>query len=396
MLIGCITGPDLETAKRQLKAAKTFCNGIELRKDLLETPFEVPDGFVITTTEMNHSILSDGRKISIYHNFNETPKNLEEILLSLPRADIYKIATMASKITDSLRMLAFMNNYKNVAGMCMGRFGQITRILGPIFGSPLTFAALGTPGAPGQLQAEDLVKTYRFHSLSPKTKIFGLIGNPISHSLSHLKHNAFFAEKKIDAVYVKMELQEEELPEFFALAKELGFSGLSVTRPFKEKVQPFVDFIEKEAAEIGAINTLTFKEGQIYGANTDSTGALDALEETTLVAGKKIVILGAGGASKAIAYEAKKRGGEVTILSRRFGNLSDVPLYDILINTTPVPAPIPAEELQPKKIVMDISPRHKNSPWMAHAKQIGCESIDGGAMFDKQALGQFLRWGLLA
>lgn len=394
MLIGCITGPDLETAKRQVESAKILCDGIELRYDLLETLFSVCEGFVITTTEKNSSTLSNGQTLSIYHNFEDTPKDLGKVLASLPSADLYKIATMAKNTTDSLRMLAFVKNHKNVAGMCMGEFGQITRILAPVFGSPLTYAAIGKAAAPGQMQAEELVNTYRFHRLSPKTKIYGLIGNPVSQSQSHLTHNAFFDANQIDAVYVKMELQEEELPHFFTLAKALGFSGVSVTRPFKEKVQPFVDVVEKEAEEIGAINTITFRDGKIYGANTDGIGALDALEEKVKAANQRMVILGAGGASKAIEYEAKKRGARVAILSRRFGNLSEIPPYDVIINTTPVPDPIPKEKLQPNKLVMDITGGHKDSEWMVYAKQIGCEVIDGKAMFDKQALWQFAHWGI--
>ncbi len=343
------------------------------------------------TTDGEQSTLSNGKTLSTYHNFEETPQDLEAILQQMPPADFYKIATMANKTTDALRMLAFVKERQNVAGMCMGELGQITRILGPVVGCPFTFAALGQKAAPGQLQAEELVTTYRFSSLSPKTKIYGLIGNPIAQSPSHKTHNAYFSKHGIDAVYVRMLLEEEELPLFFDLAKELKIQGLSVTIPFKEKLFDFIDVLEADAEEIGAVNTLTF-EDRLYGSNTDGKGALDAIEDKILVQGKHCVLLGAGGSAKAIAFEAKKRGAIVTLLSRRFGNLDDIPNYDVLVNTTPVAAPIDINKLQPRKVVMDINVAHKQTPLMLRAKNLGCQLVFGYEMFEKQALGQFLRW----
>ncbi|NGX47709.1 MAG: 3-dehydroquinate dehydratase, partial [Chlamydiae bacterium] len=109
MLIGCITGPDLETTKSQIKLAQSFCDGIELRKDLLETDITISEGFVITT-ENGRSTLSTGQTLSTYHNFDETPEDLDAILKSMPPADFYKICTMANKTTDALRMLVFVKD----------------------------------------------------------------------------------------------------------------------------------------------------------------------------------------------------------------------------------------------------------------------------------------------
>ncbi len=391
MLIGCITGPDFETAKTQLALAQKLCDGIELRLDLLDCSLDLPQMDLIITTDEKGSTLSNGKTISIYHNFEETPQNLEAILESMPTADIYKIATMANSTTDALRMLIFCKNKPHVAGMCMGPFGQITRILGPIIQNPLTFAALGKEAAPGQLQAEELIYTYNYRSLTRQTRIYGLIGNPIEQSPSHKTHNAYFKENGLDAIYIKMLLQEEELPVFFQLIKKFPIDGLSVTIPFKEKLFDFIDVMDETAGEVGAVNTLTI-DNLIYGANTDCTGALDAIEEKEMVKGKHCVILGAGGAAKAIGYEAQKRGALVTILSRRYGNLDQIPVYDILVNTTPVPCPIDIEELQPRKVVMDINFNRSESPFMLRAKALGCKLIFGESMFEKQAKGQFLRW----
>ncbi|MDN3506434.1 MAG: type I 3-dehydroquinate dehydratase [Simkaniaceae bacterium] len=383
MLIGCITGPDLETAKDQLKLAEKYCDGVELLTNQVKAK-----GFVITTKD-GQSTLSNGQTLSTYHNFNETPGDLESILDALPKADFYKICTMANKTTDALRMLCFVKNRPDVTGICMGELGQITRILGPVVSNPFTFAALGKEAAPGQLQAEELVKTYHFHRLTPTTKIYGLIGNPIKQSPSHKTHNAYYRDNEIDAVYVRMLLDEEELPLFFGLARELGISGLSVTIPFKEKVFPFID--EVEGDDVGAINTIAFEE-KTYGSNTDAPAALDAIESKSKVQGKHCVILGAGGTAKALAFESQKRGASVTFLSRRFGNLHQVPPYDILINTTPVACPIDIEALQPRKVVMDVNVAHTDTPLMVRAKALGCQLVYGQEMFERQAQGQFARW----
>lgn len=400
MLIGCITGPDFATAKSQIEMANSLCNGIELRLDLLETEIApllalAKGEVLITQGEQSQTI--DGKTISIYHNFDETPQDLDAILEKMPKADIYKIATMANSTIDALRMLCFVQRHKNVAGMCMGPLGQITRILGPVVGGPLTFAAIGKEtapeAAPGQLQAEELASTYFFHKLTPKTQIYGLIGSPITQSPSHKTHNAYFQREGIDAVYVKMELKKPEIPLFFKLAKQLGIRGLSITAPFKEALFEEVDHLEED---IGAINTLTFQDNQIFGANTDGIGALDALEEQGSVAGKLCVILGAGGAAKAIAYEAKKRGAKIEILSRRYDNLSDLGSYDILINTTPHPCPIDLEKLQARKVVMDICFRDEESSLMIRAKALGNALVYAEDMFKRQALGQFSRWNQMS
>lgn len=392
MLIGCIIGPDFETAKRQIEKANALCDGVELRLDRLECNSDALIPLVkgeVMLTDTHSRFLHSGKTISTYHNFDETPDDFEAILKSLAHADFYKIACMARSTLDALRMLIFAKKHPNVVGLCMGPLGQITRILAPLVSSPFNFAG---NAAPGQLEADELIELYNYRHLSPSTSIYGLIGNPIDHSLGHIFHNRDYREKGLDAVYVKMPLEENELPQFFALAKELGIKGLSVTRPFKEKVFDVIDVLDEDAKAIGAVNTLTFEGGKICGQNTDAPGALDAIESHLTVAGKTCVILGAGGSSKAIQYEAKKRGASVFVLSRRFGNLDKLPPYDILINTTPVEVPIDLAQLQPNKVVMDITVRHKNSPLIQRAKELGCSLIFGQEMWDHQALGQIKRW----
>lgn len=380
MLVACITGPDFQAAKKQLEKAKTLCDAVEIRTDMIEEDISMLDVSLP---------LIDCNEIPTYHNFDETPKDLDAIVSSLKQSPIVKIATKANCVTDSLRMLDIVNRYSHVAGMCMGHHGEITRILAPIYGSPLTFSSVGLPSAPGQIEAETLVRQYRFRSLNPKTKIYGLIGNPVVQSPSHVTHNSYFYKNKKDAVYIKMCLEEKELPLFFDLVKKLDFKGLSVTLPFKEKLFDYIDYIDCKADLIGAVNTLKIENG-ILGFNTDGDGALDVLEKRVLVKGLKVVILGAGGSSKAIAYEAKKRGAHVFVCSRRYGNLTKIPPYDVLITTLPVE--IDHEPIA-GSIVFDINFKRKTSYLMKKAALKGCQLIFGEEMFDAQAGFQFSKWG---
>lgn len=432
MLIGCITGPDFSSAKRQIAKANLCCDGVELRVDLLSQVEDIralrelisgvciltdPKGderllrftpdFLTLPWDYPSSVSSRKTKIiRAYHNWEETPHNLDQILKSIPPAAIYKLTTMAHSTNDALRMLCFVKGKTNITGFCMGEAGQISRILAPVVGNVFNYVAIEERVAPGQLTVEELQEIYHYSRLHPQTKIYGLLGNPVSQSPSHRTHNAFFKEKGINALYLRMQVKEEELSSFFPLAKQLGIQGLSVTVPYKEKVISYLDRWEGDAKEIGAVNTLTFAQQKLYGVNTDGKGALDVLEQKISVQGKSCVILGAGGAARAIGYEAVKRGAKVIILNRTlarakalgeklqasYGTLETLPPYDILINATSHLAPIAPLLLQPNTLVMEINFNGESSPLIQQARSLGCKVILGEEMFQQQALGQFSRW----
>lgn len=432
MLIGCITGPDFIAAKRQIAKANLCCDGVELRVDLLSQVEDIgalmalvsgvciltdPKGdekllrfqpdFLTLPWDYPTSISPTRTKIiRSYHNWEKTPHNLEQILAAMPPAAVYKLATMAQSTNDAMRMLCFVKGRPNITGFCMGSQGQISRILGPIVGNVFHYVAIEEEVAPGQLTAQEWLETYNYSQLTPETKIYGLIGNPVSQSPSYRTHNAFFKQQGINALYVRIQVEEKELSLFLSFAKRLGIKGLSVTIPYKEKILPYLHVTEEDAKEIGAVNTLTFSHQKLYGANTDGKGALDVLEQRTLVKGKECVILGAGGSARAIGYEAVKRGAKVTILNRTlekakalgeklnsyYGTLETIPPYDILINATSHLAPLDPRLLQPNTIVMDINFQAQNSPLIKQAHSLGCTVILGEEMFQKQALGQFSRW----
>lgn len=438
MLIGCVTGPDFSSALVQVKKANALKIGVELRLDflnfdslsLLSTLISTATGLVLL--KHPHPTKSDIAKWSqlnadyldlpwdfledvpsfplkilrSYHNSEETPEDLEAILQSMPRADGYKIVTTAQSTLDALRMLRFVKKNKKLTGICMGPLGSITRILGPVVANMFDFCALEEKTASGQLYAEEMLEIYHYHRINSSTKIYGLIGNPVEQSPSFRTHNAFFRKYNINAVYVKMLLEETELSSFFALAQELEFGGLSVTIPFKEKIFPFLHECDPQAREIGAINTIKFSDKKLFGWNTDAPAALDVLEKKIGLSKSRIAILGAGGSARAIAYEAKKRGCEVKIynrtlsraqiLAREFNcssaTLEKLTKYDILINTTPDVMPIKETQILPKTVIMDINLGESKKELLEQAALRECTCIRGEEMFEKQALKQFALW----
>ena len=290
------------------------------------------------------SHIDPSKLILSYHNFEKTPDNLEEILqtmLKVSSAKFYKIATMARSSLDALRMLRFVKEHSDVIGLCMGTLGQLTRILAPVVGSQIMYAS-HTNSILGQLSLEALLEIYHFRSLARKTRIYALIGDPVSQSLGHLYHNM---EMQGVGVYCKIPIKSSELSSFFQHIRDLPFGGLSVTMPHKEAVIPFLDEIDNEAKEIGAVNTIGFKKGKLVGTNTDAKAAFQLLGN---VRGKTVLVLGAGGAGRAIIYAAKKRGADIFVwnrtrekaekLAKEFGCKWGIPKkYDILVNTTAMP-----------------------------------------------------------
>lgn len=344
-----------------------------------------------------------------YHNFQKTPTDLEEIYHFMQKypAYGYKIAAMAYSTNDALKMLLFGKRQPKLSVICMGEKGKFARVLGPIFGNLIDYACIEEQTGPGQLTLSELVDIYHYPSLNEKTAIYGLIGDPVEKSPGHLYHNDRFRKRQVNAVYVKMQVTPEELPEFIQLAAEINIQGLSVTIPLKEKILPFLDEFVPSAKQIGAVNTLLFNKKKITGTNTDGHGALDALEKKILVRDKKVVLLGAGGAARGIAFEAKERGAHVLILNRtlqrakelarelgcKAGNLDDVPTsYDILINCSPDSMPIDPNKIQPETVAMDIIYTPRETAFLKEASQKRCHIVYGEEMFLNQAARQTTFW----
>ena len=371
---------------------------LEIRPEYLDIESDMPESFI------NEVFLRrDKTKIILsYHDFQKTPKDLDALCSCMQKlpADFYKIAVTANTPTDALHLASLAKKSKgNLIAVSMGPLGQVTRILSPVIGSYLTYASLDT-GEHGQLLARELKSKYRFSLLSKKTKVYALIGDPVDLSISDVTHNQFFAEEQIDAVYVKIPVKKEDLSSFLQEAKN-HFSGLSVTMPLKEDVMEHLSDIDHEAYLIGAVNTLVLQEGSWKGYNTDGIGALTALEEKEPIAGKAVAIIGTGGAAKAIAYEANKRGAILSFISRKQENVralekqlkirsQESKAYDVIINCTP--AEHPGITITPGSVVMDIKTVPQKTEFLLEAESLGCSLVYGRSMFIEQAMGQFALW----
>ncbi len=245
------------------------------------------------------------------------------------------------------------------------------------------------------------------------TKIYGILGRPVTHSLSPAMHNAAFGKLGINAVYVPFPVTD--LPQAVAGLRGLAIGGVSVTIPFKEEIMPLLDEIDPLAARMGAVNTAVNRDGRLSGYNTDWLGAVTALKAQTAIAGEHVLLLGAGGAARAIAFGILENGGKVTItdmdapraetLARELA-VEAVPLKaleqcpaSILINATPVGMapdlhglPVEPELLHRFTLVMDIVYRPLLTRLLREAQARGCRIIDGLQMLIHQATAQFELW----
>jgi 3-dehydroquinate dehydratase/shikimate dehydrogenase len=393
-----------------------------LEPDYIDLEYDVPIEFVRILKKQHPKI----KLIRSYHDFVKTPQNLMEIFTGLNHDlfTCFKIVTFAQSSLDCLRVLAFVNSIDNnvkITSFCMGGLGIVSRILGPIVANYFHYTCVDDLDdiqlATGQLKLSTLLDTYRLRTLNPNTSIYALIGDPVENSIGDIFHNKVFNRLEYNSVYVKIKLQETELQEFFQLMKLLPFKGLSVTMPLKQAVIPFLNQISDIANKISSVNTIIISQGKLIGDNTDACGALDALEETILVANKTIIIIGAGGAARAIGYEAIKRQAKVIFVNRTAAKAYDLGQhmnslgygfdevkniqcrYDIIINTTSVGMNsndntfiVLDELLKPNLVIMDIVYNPINTKLLQKAQLFNCNVVYGYMMFFKQAILQLRLW----
>jgi 3-dehydroquinate dehydratase/shikimate dehydrogenase len=365
------------------------------------------------------------KRIVSHHDFVQTPENLEDLHRHLAdqEADIVKIATMANTFDDVLRMieLAQKATVPTIA-ICMGELGTPTRILAGRFGAPFTFASFSTDRklAPGQLNWRVMSEQYRFDTISPETELFGVVADPVGHSHSPLIHNAAFHAQELDARYLPFQVPREDLTEFINACPKLGIRGLSVTIPHKEAALDLMTQAETAANGIGAINTILFDGKERVGYNTDYRAAMDCLAvhfgtdefDGQPWRGKRALVLGAGGAARAIGWGLHQKGVEVLFTSRtlaRSKSLADQigggmipwdqrhePDVDLLVNATPVGmhpnldnTPFQASALNPSTLVFETIYNPERTLLIKNARQVGCPTITGVEMFVRQAAYQY-------
>jgi shikimate dehydrogenase len=245
------------------------------------------------------------------------------------------------------------------------------------------------------------------------TALYGVIGYPLGHTLSPLIHNLALSLAGENAVYLAFET--EDLKGCVAGMRALGIRGVSVTLPFKTTIVPYLDDVDPLARKIGAVNTVVNEGGRLLGYNTDATGGLKALEEKTAVSGSKCLIVGAGGAARAMGFMVKEVGGDPTICNRskergealaRSLGCSFLPLEmiaeveaDLLVQTTSVgmhpdtgASPVPEGVLKPHMVVMDMVYNPLETKLIQTARERGCRTVIGLSMFIHQGAEQFRLW----
>ena len=353
-----------------------------------------------------------------FHDFRAT-RNLDETLekmLKIP-ADFYKVVTTATALSDNVAMMKFLQAQSAkhaLIGLCMGEQGISSRVLGVRAGSVFTFGAINDDlkTAPGQVSARDLRAIYRIDQVDAATRVYGVAGDPISHSLSPVIMNTALRRENVNGVYLP--LHAKTLKDLIYCAREIPLHGLSITMPYKQTILPYLDNTDAHTAKIGACNTVVRgQEGKLYGFNTDVAGVIRPLEQRLSIESAKVLVLGAGGAARAAVFGLKERGAEVWILNRTIvksqklarqakartikrADLRKI-AFDAIINATPVgmgnagDCPLKDQEIQ-ARVVFDMVYDPVETHLLQVARAKGIAVIPGVEMFVQQAARQFEIW----
>ncbi len=249
--------------------------------------------------------------------------------------------------------------------------------------------------------------------IDAETRVYCVLGNPVAHSKGPVMHNAAFAATGVNGVYVAFAVTD--IAGAVKGLRALDVGGASVTIPHKVDIMPHLDLVDEDALRIGAVNTVVNRDGRLIGYNSDWRGAVRALQEKTPISGKKVMVVGAGGAARAVAYGIMKENGRLIVVNRTAEKAKSLANdfegeamslveaescdWDILINTTPMGmtpvddlSPVPVHWLIPGRVVMDIVYNPLMTRMLKEAAEQGCEIIDGVAMFVYQGAYQFEAW----
>ena len=359
-----------------------------------------------------------GALILSYHDFHGTKKLAETLakMAAFP-SDFYKVVSTATTLYDNVTMMKFLeqrNDRHSLVGLCMGEQGIISRVLGVRAGSVFTFAAVSEEQrtAPGQITAQELRSTYRIEQVDAATRVYGVAGDPVAHSLSPAIMNAALRRENVNGVYLA--LHAKTLKDLLACVRDIPIHGLSITMPYKQAILDHLDNTDSHTTKIGACNTVVrAQDGKLYGFNTDTAGVVRPLEQRVALEQAKILVLGAGGAARAAVFGLKERGAEVYILNRsaapaqklarqaKARSIKRVDLkklaFDVIINATPVgmgstrESPLNENEIN-AKYVFDMVYEPEETRLLKLAKARGIQTIPGTEMFVHQAARQFEIW----
>jgi 3-dehydroquinate dehydratase/shikimate dehydrogenase len=370
------------------------------------------------------------KRVVSYHNMTETPPDLDDIYERMLKqdADVVKIAVLPRTPADLARIIAIQKRAtKPTICFGMGEFGFPTRFTALKFGAPWVYATFNKERqlAPGMPAVADFRTTYPVKKINPETRFFAVVGDPVSHSLSPVLHNHTLLRNNVNAFYVPIRVPEGQLKAMAAALESVPFDGYSITIPHKEEAATTGD-ADSVVAQVGAANTLVRKpEGGFRAFNTDHPAALECLH-TQLVersaetntpmkelAQSNVLVLGAGGVSRAVAFALHRAGAKVTIASRtaeRAQKLADeigcqfcewaarhaVDPCDVVVNGTPIgmhpnvdESPLHVSFLKPELLVFDTVYTPEQTLLIRDARARGCSAVTGVELFVRQAAKQF-------
>jgi len=365
--------------------------------------------------ELLQVMLGDAHRIASVHYFRRSPSDYEGVIsrLSNSGADVIKIAAQCDSFTQIAKLISLAHSHNNVIAIPMGELSVPTRILALRGRNGFGYAPVSSLTAPGQTSLQTLKSLYRADRIDAKTEIYGVIGDPIGHSFSPHLHNAGFQARHVNAVFLPFLVPD--LRDFLSVISQFKISGFAVTIPHKQTVIRHLDGYDPVAEAIGAVNTVVVRgNGKLYGYNTDYVGVLRALERRIPLHGSRVLIFGAGGSARAVAFALARAGSIVCVCARRPKQAAELArdvggetipraklrqeFFDAIVNTTPVgmhphiaESPLHANELN-CHLLFDLIYRPRVTKLMQLAASRGIETVSGLDMFIAQGTAQWEIW----
>lgn len=421
---GQFAGNGADAAFRTLEAVEGTSSWIDVELAAWRTSGE------LRAKVKSHLDAQHSAKVVLSAHFLEgPPEGLAEVVeegLRERSEFVAKIAYTGKHVLDGIEALDFLHRFgPRVIAICMGEAGAWTRVMAKKLGAFATFAALQkfAATAPGQWSVEELRQNSGWDRIGSSTKMFGLTGDPIAHSLSPRLFNHWFHQHKIDAVFLPFRVAAGRLAQFLGECEArpwLNLGGLSVTIPHKVEALTWAgDGADPMSRAIGAANTLVLGEDGSAAYNTDCYAAVDSLaaalsRRRNELSGLNVDVLGAGGAARAVCYGLAEMGCRVTAFARTGRDAQDFERWgvivrewdkrlsnsaEVLVNCTPVgmwpkleASPMPASSLRGRKLVFDLIYRPLFTKLLTDAAAAGCGTLSGLDMFVRQAATQFVLW----
>lgn len=414
----------------------------EARQALLRQAIVAGFDWVDLETDVADAIrrFKDVKRIISYHNMREVPADLEKIYQRMcsQDADVLKIAVRAQHPKDNVRVLQLLKNApKPTTAFCIGDLGLPSRIVGAKFGAPFTYAAFNKERgiAPGLPSFQELKRLYFYDRINSNTKVFGVIGDPVAHSLSPLIHNQAFRHLGINAVYMPFRVPRPELADSLKAFMNVPVQGYSVTIPHKEEAATLATHKDESVERTKSANTLVRSGDDFSSYNTDYQGIVDTLRtylpttaanpemlpaktiqtslpEPASLQSKVVLVLGAGGIGRTVAHALRAEGSLVIIANRtseRAAGLAEEVggrfvewqgrhsvLCDVVVNCTSVgmhpdvdAIPLHPSFFKPGLVVFDTVYTPETTLLVKEARSRGCQVITGVELFVRQAALQF-------